>query len=216
MVEIIAEFGANWNNMRTFREMVLICKDIGIKYIKLQMFEIDKVPKEIRKMWIGKGRAKYMFKFAKSLGIELFFTPMYPEAVDILEEIGVNYYKIRYIDRYNWKLYKKIKKTGKLTFVSVDDRGIMQTLYSEMFMNNPTRIIPLLCVPDYPAEFEQYNPHYIVIGYSDHTPDFQLYNWAKNFSEFIEMHVYLDKDTAYEAKWSKSFKDIKERILEVH
>jgi len=213
MVEIIAEFGANWNNMSTFREMVLICKEIGIKYIKLQMFEIDKVPKEIRKMWIGKGRAKYMFKFAKSLGIELFFTPMYPEAIDILEEIGVNYYKVRYIDRHNWKLYRKIMKTGKLTFVSVDDRGIMQTLYSEMFMNyDIQRIIPLLCVPDYPAEFEQYNPKYIVIGYSDHTPDFKLYNHAKRDSTFIEMHVCLDKKDAYEAKWSKSLKEIKENI----
>ena len=212
MVEIIAEFGANWNNMSTFREMVLLCKLIGIKYIKLQMFEIDKVPKEIRKMWIGKGRAKYMFKFAKSLGIELFFTPMYPEAVDILEDIGVNYYKIRYIDRNNYELYQKIGEVEKLTFVSVDDLGIMDTLYSDIFIWNNDKIIPLLCVPDYPAEFEQYNPKYIVIGYSDHTPDFRLYNHAKKASEFIEMHVCLDKKDAYEAKWSKELGKIKEML----
>jgi len=210
MVEIIAEFGCNWNTIQDFRMMVLFCKELGIKYIKLQMWKPEQAPKEVRHMYIGKGRAKYMFNFAKRLGIELFFSVMYPEAVDICEKIGVNYYKIRYIDRNNHSLYRKVKKTSKILFISVDNEGLPGTLYNNLFIYHPNRVIALRVVPHYPATFEEYNPNYYMIGYSDHTPDFQLYNHAKKDSVFIEMHLCLDKKKCFEGKWSKELREIRE------
>lgn len=213
-MNIIAEFGCNWNTISDFRSMILFCREMGIKYVKMQLFKPYEVPEEVRRMYIGKGRAKYLFKFAKSHGIELFYTPMYPTAVDICEEIGVNYYKVRYKDNRNLKLYRKIKKTKKPIFVSCDSFGIMGTVYDNLFIyEGLKRVIPLYCVPHYPASFEEYKTKgHIVVGYSDHTPDFKLYNTVKEWAEWIEMHVCLDKKKCYEGKWSKELRKLKEVI----
>lgn len=204
IMNIICELGCNWNNIRDFRTMVLMCKEMGIKFIKMQMFKPEMVPKELRKMYIGKGRAKYFFNFAKSYGIELFFTPMYPGAVDILEEIGVNYYKIRFGDRYNFELLSKVYKTKKPVFISTDNSLIY----------NIERFIHLLCIPEYPARKEDYFADYVddFEGISDHTKDLSLFKFAEASCSFdwFEMHVCLDKKISYEAKWSKELRKLRE------
>ena len=154
-MNFIAEFGCNWKTIKDFETMVLLCKTLNIKFVKMQMWKKDKVPKEVRSMYIGKGRAKHCFKFAKKHGIELFYSVFYPEAIDVLEEIGVNFYKVRFYDRNNLTLYRRLKKIkqGKKIFVSCQDP--MDTLYYNM-AKYQKNIIFLYCVPRYPAKFEDY------------------------------------------------------------
>ena len=214
-MEIIAEFGCNWKTIKDFETMVLLCKTLNIKFVKMQMWKKDKVPKEVRSMYIGKGRAKHCFKFAKKHGIELFYSVFYPEAIDICEGIGVNFYKVRFYDRNNLTLYRRLKKIkqGKKVFVSCQDP--MDTLYYNM-AKYQKNVIFLYCVPRYPAKIENYLIKDLKIwngikGVSDHTSNVDLLKIAlKNpYIKWFEMHVKMGND-CYENLWSKSFEQIKE------
>jgi sialic acid synthase SpsE len=212
-MELIAEFGCNWKTIKDFETMVVLCRALGIKYVKLQMWRKNQVPKEVRPMYVGPGRAKYCFKFAKKHGIELFFSVFYPEAVDICEKIGVNFYKVRYQDRNDYPLYKRLKKTNKTIFVSCSDP--MDTLYFNL-ATYQKRVKFLYCVPRYPTTYHLYKKALKVKnidGFSDHTQDLKLFEFAREIGyPWFELHVCEDKKEAYEGKWSKTFKELKEAL----
>lgn len=203
-MEIIAEFGCNWNTGSEVLEMMDCCVDLGIKYIKFQIWKFDQVPKEVQNSYIDEGRAKVFMTEGRKRKLEVFFTPFYPEAVDICERIGVKYYKIRYKDQNNINILYKIQKTGKRVFRS--SRDTHRELREER---------TLLCIPKYPAKKTQYTRYwhgltYGFDGISDHTKDLELYKFIiikYPPLEWFEMHVCLD-DNAYERKWSKTFKEL--------
>jgi len=187
----------------------------------MQMWKKEQIPeklKELRKMYVGKGRAKYCFKFAKKHGIELFYSVFYPKAVDICEDVGVNFYKVRYQDRNDYPLYKRLKKTNKPIFVSCSDP--MDTAYFNL-ATYQKRVIFLYCVPKYPAKFEdykfsiRYGHNNSFQGISDHTSDLKLFKIANkkpnNNNEWFEMHV-KENDDCFEHAWSKSFEQLKEAL----
>jgi sialic acid synthase SpsE len=209
-MDLILEFGCNWKTIKEFETMIVLCRALGIKYVKLQMWRKDQVPKEVRPMYVGPGRAKYCFKFAKKHGIELFFSVFYPEAVDICEKIGVNFYKVRYRDRNDYPLYKRLKKTNKTIFVSCSDP--MDTLYLNL-ATYQKRVNFLYCVPRYPAKINDYLPLQLSFqGISDHTSDLKLFKNANEWKmEWFEVHVKMGND-CYESKWSKTFAQITEAL----
>ena len=172
---------------------------LGIKFIKFQLFKEEQVPEAVRDMVITEDLARELAETGRTYGQEVFFSVFYPEAVDICERIGVNYYKVRFKDRHNTEILNKILQTKKTTFYSTSDPIYLVD-----------HLIPLLCVPNYPAHFSDYRG-FITHGYSDHTPDFKLYKYARfNKASWFEMHVCMDRETAYEGKWSKSFEELKE------
>jgi len=210
-MELIAEFGVNWNTIADFQSMVVLCKDLGINIIKMQMFRKDQAPDEVKKMYIGRGRAKYFFKFAKGHGIDLFFTCMYPEAVDICENLGVKYHKVRYVDNKNLILYRKLKKLKQILFVSCDD--LNDTIFYNL-SRYQKRVKLLYCVPRYPVSIKDYLPLNLKFhGISDHTKDLELYRHALEWKmEYFEMHVCMNKKEAYEGEWSKTLLQLKEEM----
>jgi sialic acid synthase SpsE len=199
--------------------MIKTCQSLGIDTIKMQMFTVDMVPQEIRKCYIGPKRAKYFHGFAKENDIDLFFTCMYPEAVDICNKIGVKYHKIRFFDNRNLILYRKLKKTGQDLFISCQDPK--ETIFYNMSQYQE-RVKFLYCSPHYPATLNQYileNRNMVIDkpfdGVSDHTPDLELFNLFnsgeyKDKIEYFEFHVCNNKKTAYEGEWSKTFEELKE------
>lgn len=139
---------------------------------------------------------------------KVFFTPMFEEAVEWCEALGVDLYKIRHADRWNGKLIMKILKTGKKTFISYDENDEIPEC---------DNIIPLFCVPKYPANLRDY-PNYLYDisfrGYSDHTSNCQLLKKAMEHNiEYFEKHVKRDGTTPLEDAWSVSFSDLK-KVLE--
>ncbi len=209
----------NWNSNRTFISMIGRCMELNIKFVKMQLFKRDTVPKDIQHTHIGIAQAQFFFNYAKARHIELFFTPMYPAAINICEEVGVNYYKIRYIDRQNLILYRKLKRTNKPIFVSTNHPD--NTLFKNLKQYKKKDIRFLYCVPEYPADIRDYlfksrsgiKPLFFD-GISDHTNNLDLFkicNQRKDVKWF-EMHVCLFKEDAYEAKWSKSFDEIEEAL----
>lgn len=213
-IEIIAEFGCNWENREQAYFMMGEAKTLGINLIKFQLFTKEQVPKELEHMVIEEELAKELVETGKTYGQDVFFTPMYPAAIDMCERIGVKYYKIRYVDNKNLIIYRKIKKTKVPVFVSCSSPE--ETIYKNM-AKYQKRIHFLYCIPKYPATYEQYEHIYSFLfnhfdGISDHTPSLKLFEKFKDLPHvWFEMHMAFDEES-YERKWSKTFEELKEVI----
>jgi len=206
-MKIIAECGVNWRSLEEAFLMIKKAKEVGCWAAKFQLFKPSQIDKKLPlDLYLTKEDAKLLFVYGKSIGQEVFFTPMFLEAVEWCEEIGVNYYKVRYKDRSNFNLINKIKDTLKPYFRSINNDysvGIDE--------------IPLFCIPKYPAKlidylFEGSNEYR---GISDHTSDLEL---LKLFYEkyegwdndrYFEKHVKLDDD-CIESDWSVTFEALAE------
>ena len=176
--------------------------DIGIKLIKFQLFTKEQASLEYQSKVIDERMAGFLFDFGKDLGVDVFFSVCYPEAVDICERIGVKCYKIRYKDNQNYDILIPIMNTNKPCFISLNDHynGTLLRTWKKLF-----------CVPKYPAERKDYwqkdNPD-LFRGVSDHTPDLQYFINKSHWYDYWEMHVKED-DNCLESAWSKKIGDLK-------
>ncbi len=232
-MKIICECGCNFNNLKEAMKLIDKTKELGAFLSKFQIYNEANIKnsrdyKFLKEIMINEEKAKTLFEYGKTINQEVFFTCFYPEAVDICERIGVKYYKVRYFDRNNLPLYRKLKKTkDKLIFVSC------QHPHDTIFYNMgkyQKRVKFLYVIPQYPAKLEDYEgfliehfrdnpekglfPNKDFKGISDHTPDlrlFQIFNSTKiKPVEYFEMHMCMNKEEAIEGKWSKTFKELKE------
>lgn len=219
-MKIICEAGCNWTKFEDMLDMIIKAKEVGCFAVKFQLFtkEMAREAEIPEYLALPKEQAQVLFEFGKAEGIEVFFTPMYAEIVPFLEEIGVNYYKIRFKDRYNSKLLHKIMDLNKPTFISSDRQRTAWT----------KDILHLFCIPKYPAKWGDYYGELIIWqrgdgfydfdGISDHTPDTWMleraldekeHEWYNKF-EYWEKHIKLDGTTPLEDKWSVSFSELEE------
>ncbi len=218
MLKIIAEIGVNYTQSCDVFNILNQLPELGIKYAKMQMFTKNMVSKELEGCVLDWQMAKIFYEHAKKLGIELFFSVMYPEIIKDLEIIGVNYYKLRFADQSNLSLYRKLKKINKPVFVSTLNPE--KTLWKNMSLYHKSKVNFLICIPQYPASWKDYTKFiydcpYIdsFSGISDHTKSTEFlesmletdFKWC----EWFELHVALDEN-AYEIKWSKTIKELKE------
>lgn len=180
--------------------------DVGCFAAKFQLFNREVAPNLPEHLYLTKEQARELFEYMKIFpeplkSFPVFFTPMFEEAVDWCEDIGVNYYKIRYKDSPNIKLINKIKKTGKPCFISS---------YIPYRMDN---FISLCCIPEYPANVLRYLYHLIKCrkfeGISDHTIDLEMFRKLQGYYDYWEKHVKLDND-CLESDWSVTFEQLAE------
>jgi len=216
MLKIIAECGCNFKNLKEAKEMIKRSKEIGCWASKFQLFSENEIQGNpyhdfLKTIIFDYEKANELFQYGKSIEQEVFFTPMYyPEAIEICEKIGVNYYKIRCKDSNNEELIDLVDLTDKPFFISYDHEP------EKVYLNG----IDLLCVPKYPAKFIDYpsNLFRIFNGISDHTSCSCLLEYVLNYKHFtpfwqgyFEKHVKLNND-CLENKWSISFDDLEKVI----
>ena len=97
---ILAEIGVNWDgDFVLVREMMETVKKLGCNAVKFQSFNEEQVkehPEFVRlmKSSISKNNIKKINEIANEIKIEWFCTPMYENAVDLLDPY-VNRFKIR-------------------------------------------------------------------------------------------------------------------------
>lgn len=195
--------------------MIRQSKQAGASYSKFQLYswtEIKDAPdiirEDLQKIMLTRDTAKELFDYGKQINQKVFFTPMYPEAVDICEEIGVELYKIRFGDCYNYDLIYKVLATHKEVLMSIDRD------YRAMEFKHNRRIAFLYVVPEYPAQPKSYKLTPTIFEYfsgiSDHTPNLELARKALKLNPdiIIEKHVKLD-DNCIEKDWSVTFDDLK-------
>ncbi|MGI0022957.1 MAG: N-acetylneuraminate synthase family protein, partial [Nitrososphaeraceae archaeon] len=160
MTFVVAEIGVNWDgDFDLVKEMMMVAKGSGCDAVKFQAYEDNMVknhPERSRliKSTISKLNIETINGLAKSVGIEWFCTPMYPEAVEILDSY-VKRFKIRVADgkplleNKTSELFEQILKTNKEIIIScqTSPRGCKYFGYS--------KIRWLYCVPKYPCSLEE-------------------------------------------------------------
>ena len=200
-MRLIAEIGVNWDgDFDLAREMMEEAVDIGFDLVKFQAFKKELVSKHpeasrVFKSSITQDNINKVDSIAKDVGIEWFCTPMYEEAVSLLEPF-VSRYKIREFDGRRIikndfsDMIKKILETKKEIMISSEKIPENCKLYGNK------QIKWLYCVPKYPCNLEEINFSMIknFDGFSNHCPDIiALMKVIDLKSEILEIHITSDK-----------------------
>lgn len=143
-------------------------------------------------------------KHCDDLGINFLSTPFSNMAVDLLEEIGVNRYKIGSGDINNFLLIDKILKTNKPIIISSGLCDYEELDRSISYISERNSDVTLMqCTSNYPTKANEIGLHLIPefkerynipIGLSDHSGEIfpSLAATALN-AEVLEVHVVFDK-----------------------
>src|SRR4030042_3362966 len=224
----IADIGANFDNdLEKAKKLALAAKESGADVVKFQSFlaskivsgpsfakmklkgvhgswgrPIDEIFKEVEfpREW-----HKELFDYCKEIGITFSSSPYDFEAVDLLDKLGVDFFKIG-SGEITWpEMLKYITKKGKPIFLATGDRTLAEEdeavrIIEETGNNN---LILLQCITNYPSKIESANINVlktyqtafdVITGYSDHSPgDIVVLGAVALGAKVIEKHFTLSK-----------------------
>ena len=198
---VIAEMSGNHNqSLERGLQIIEAAAATGAHAVKLQTYTPDTMTlkgvitiEDKTSLWYGRElydlyKEAYtpwewhapLFKRAKEFGLEIFSTPFDETAVDFLEELGVDVYKIASFENTDWPLLKKIASTGKPIIMSTGAASIADISQAVEILkaNGCNDLVLLKCTSTYPASAENTNlitiPHLrdlygCLVGLSDHT-----------------------------------------------
>ena len=123
---------------------------------------------------------KRIFQEAKKLGMEIFSSPFDESAVDFLEKLNCQAYKIASPEINHLPLIEKIAKTGKPVIISTGlaEMEEIKTAIDLVRSFGNNKIIILKCTTSYPSELSELNLHSMktiqnkfntIVGFSDHS-----------------------------------------------
>lgn len=202
---VIAEMSGNHNqSLDRALEIVEAAANCGAHALKLQTYTPETMTIKLnerefhisdsKSLWAGRslfdlyGEAytpwewhKAIFDRARELDMIPFSTPFDGTAVDFLEELGVDFYKIASFENTDIPLIRRVAKTGKPIIISTGMASIAEL--EEMVIAareaGCRELVLLKCTSTYPSTPENSNlmtiPHLrelfdgIEIGLSDHT-----------------------------------------------
>ena len=205
MVFIVAEIGVNWDgDSELVSRMMKEAKDSGCNAVKFQAFQEETVrnhpqKKKLMKSSISEFNIDTINDISKSIGIEWFCTPMYPEAIELLDPY-VKRFKIRSYDsksilaNQQTELLEKILATKKETIISCNESPRKTKFYGD------SKIKWLYVVPKYPCQLEDINFKNLkdFDGYSNHCPLVIAPLTAVILgAKIIEVHITADKTKNY-------------------
>ncbi len=201
---IIAEMSGNHNqSLERALQIVKAVAETGADALKLQTYTPDSITIDHRgglfditdknSLWYGRnlyelyGEAmtpyewhKPIFEYARELGLQCFSTPFDEQAVDMLEDLGAEFYKVASFENNHYPLLKKITEKGKPVIMSTGATELSDLSEAVQFLkkNNCKDLVLLKCTSTYPASPENSNiltiPHmrslfHCEVGISDHT-----------------------------------------------
>lgn len=204
---IVAEMSANHNRDYSLGiEIIHAAKESGADAIKLQTYTPDTLTiKSNKKDFLIKGSPwsgrtlwdlyneaytpwDWHYGFmdeAKKIGIQLFSTPFDITAVDFLENLGVEIYKVASFENRDAQILKAIALTRKPTIISNGMTSFAEMKASVNYFRslNGGRLTILKCTSSYPARKSESNVGLLPdmkkafgcdVGISDHTPGWQV------------------------------------------
>jgi N-acetylneuraminate synthase len=201
MAFVVGEIGVNWDGDFTLaKQMMAKAKKSGCNAVKFQAYDYDIVKEHpekerLMKATISKDNIDQIDKISKEAGIEWFATPMYPDAVNLLEPY-VKKFKVRVSDgralfeNKSSEIIDRIIKTKKDVIISVEKNPKTLSLYQQK------NVSWLYCVSKYPCEFSDLDFSNInnFNGYSNHCPHFLAPVTAVILgAKIIEVHITSDK-----------------------
>jgi sialic acid synthase SpsE len=227
-VYFIADIGANFDgSLEKAKRLALAAKEAGTDVVKFQSFLASKILsgpsfakmklKGIHGTWqkpieevfkeaeFPREWHKELFNYCKEIGVTFSSSPYDFEAVDLLDELGIDFFKIG-SGEITWpEMLKYIAKKGKPMILSTGDSTLAEVdeavrIIEETENNN---LILLQCITNYPSKIESANINVlktyqtafdIITGYSDHSPGDVVVLGAIAFgAKIIEKHFTLSK-----------------------
>jgi len=227
-VLIVADIGANFDgNLDKAKRLARAVKEAGGDIVKIQSFLAEKIVsgkgfssmklKGVHGSWgrpvdeifreaeFPRAWHKEFFAYCKKIGIAVSSAPYDFEAVDLMEKLGVDFYKIGSGD-ITWQemlayIAKKKKPiilaTGASTLAEVDEA------VNTIVATGNRDLILLQCITNYPSKIESANLNVLetykkafgaIIGYSDHSPgDVVVLGAVALGAKVIEKHFTLSK-----------------------
>jgi len=224
MTFVVAEIGINWDgDLSLAKEMIRKSKIVGCDAVKFQAFNLDIVKnhpqrERILKSSISNENIEKISNFADEEYIEWFCTPMFIDAVNLLEPF-VKRYKIREADGrelledHTTEIFDKILATGKEIIISSNSSPKNSKFYKNK------NIKWLYCVPKYPTDLTDLDFSKIkeFDGYSNHSTEIIVPVMASILgSEIIEVHVTIDKNKDFiDNNVSFDFDEMRELVRQI-
>ena len=232
---VIAEIGSNHNgSVLLAKRHILSAKKAGADYVKFQMHiaeeeslkdapSPDYFKKEDRFTYFK--RINFSFenwkkiqKYCKAKKIGFLCSPFSIKAVEVLERLNVDLYKVPSGELTNTPLIQRLKKTKKHIILSTGMSDYKEIDHAAKILKKNFSI--LQCTSMYPCPiikvglnvFKNLRRKYkCEIGYSDHTLDFSsAFAFAANGASIIEKHFTLSKKLyGSDAKHSMEQKEFK-------
>lgn len=223
---IIAEAGVNHNgSIDTAKKLIDAACKAGVDAVKFQTFKAENIvtqnaPKaEYQKETTGNGSQFemlkklelsfedyiYLKKYCDKKGTIFLSTPFDFESVDLLEKVGVKYYKISSGDLTNIPLLEYIAKLQKSIILSTGmaNLGEVEIAVKAIKKYMDKNLYLLHCTSNYPTLYEDVNLNAMItlknafklpVGYSDHTVGIEVPIAAVVMgAKIIEKHFTLDR-----------------------
>ena len=166
-------------------------------------------------------------KHCDEVGVEFISSPFSCAGVDLLEEVGVQRYKIGSGEMTNFLMLAKIARIGKPIILSSGMSDYKELEECIAFLKPFGNELSLLqCTTSYPTQPEQWGlkeipkmkeRYGIPIGYSDHSSDITACIAATALgAEILEFHAVFDKNMfGPDAKASLNLDEIKQLVHSV-
>ena len=246
MVNIIAEIGqAHEGSLGIALSYIDALADAGVDTVKFQVHIAEAEssihePFRIKFSHQDKTRFDYwkrmqftpdQWKMLKSRcedkGMEFLASPFSNAAVDLLEELGVQRYKIGSGEVNNLLLLEKIARTGKPVILSSGMSSFEELDYTVAFLKDKGIDHSILqCTTSYPTAPKNYgfnaiseikNRYQVTVGYSDHSAKKETCIAAAALgAEILEFHaVFSRKSFGPDASSSLEIEEIKELVKSV-
>ena len=224
---LIADLSANHNhNFEIAKKTIKAAKESGADAIKLQTYTPDTITIDCDNKYFSikhglwEGRTLYdlyrkaytpwewheeLKEYSESLGLSFFSTPFDKTAVDFLEGLGVQFYKVASFEIHDIPLIEYIAKKGKPIIIStgIATKGDIEEAYKTCKKNNNENIIFLKCTSAYPTPIENANLKNMqdiaksfgtIVGLSDHTIGTTVPIAAVSMgAKIIEKHFIIDR-----------------------
>lgn len=227
---IIAEIGANHNgDIGLAKKLIDAAKECGAHSVKFQSWtpnslvsegeyqknqSYDDCPKKhfgslkdmVNKYYLKAEEHKELKEYCDSIGIDFSSTPFSAAEVDLLNEVGVEYFKVASMDITNHGLLENIAKCNKPVILSTGmaSMGEIEEAINVVEATGNSQIILLHCISIYPPEMEDIHLNNITtlrqafgypVGFSDHSIGFSIPLASVALGAcIIEKHFTLDKD----------------------
>ena len=232
---IIAEIASNWEgNFTKARKLIKESKLAGANAVKFQIWRANDLYdhthpnwKFIKKSEITFQKLKKLKKISDEIGIELFCSAFYPEAIDILEKLKVKRYKIAsrtclLKDPFSLETLKAKSDTKKPVIISMGMGGNKKKIekilskYQNSFCYS---------ISEYPTCIKKINWKDAMKfdGFSDHTLGitatliFAILKKQQNSKNIIiEKHVKLENSKGPDASSSIDTTELSVMIKSIH
>lgn len=249
---VIAEMSGNhMGSLERARRIVEAVAKSGAQAIKLQTYTADTMTidlkerefyiDDINSLWNGRTLYdlyaeahtpwewhKELFEYSRSLGLIPFSTPFDSTAVDFLEELNVDLYKIASFENTDLDLIHQVASTGKPLIISTGMASVSEISDAVSIARSAgcKDLILLKCTSAYPASPDDVNlmtiPHMRTlfdcqVGLSDHTLGIGVAVASIAMgATVIEKHVTLDRnDGAVDSAFSLEPDDLENLVREV-